>query len=201
MQVYTHTLTHAHTHTLSLSLSLSLSLKHHRKRLRELCSGELVWRSQANLQLAQCHLDHLLTHRREGEREEEGRTENYCAPLEGDGVIHEGRIPTYLPVIPGSSQGARGTENQDSQSHDKTPGSPSPPLRELAEMMSCLQRAVVLASRGRQWIQLQNAFRGLWNAIHTLLASVAGQGDASYTDSGMDSEFCCGKSHNILTYS
>ena len=42
-------------------------------------------------------------------------------------------------------------------------------INDLQVIMSHLQRAVVLASRGRHWTLLQNAARALWNTINTLL--------------------------------
>ena len=42
-------------------------------------------------------------------------------------------------------------------------------VNDVQMIMSHLQRAVVLASRGRHWTLLQNAARTLWNTINTLL--------------------------------
>lgn len=42
-------------------------------------------------------------------------------------------------------------------------------ISEVQVIMRHLQRAVVLASRGRHWTLLQNTARALWNTIHTLI--------------------------------
>ena len=42
-------------------------------------------------------------------------------------------------------------------------------ISEVQLIMRHLQRAVVLASRGRHWTLLQNAARALWNTINSLV--------------------------------
>lgn len=64
---------------------------------------------------------------------------------------------------------------------------PRSPLQQLAEMMHYLQRAVVLAHRGGQWVLLQNACRALWNAVNSLVITLQGPRDVDSTckeDSG-----------------
>jgi len=43
------------------------------------------------------------------------------------------------------------------------------PQAEVCQLLSHLQRAVVLAHRGKNWTLLQNACRVLWNAITSLV--------------------------------
>ena len=76
-----------------------------------MCKDELPWRAQANIQLAQCYLDQLLSSLErgsEGEGEGGGGSEregSLLPPdklrLEGAGVIINGVIPTYPPATPG----------------------------------------------------------------------------------------------------
>jgi hypothetical protein len=42
-------------------------------------------------------------------------------------------------------------------------------ISEVQTIMRHLQRAMVLATRGKHWTLLQNAARALWNTINTLL--------------------------------
>ena len=132
-----------------------------------MCRDELVWRSQANLLLSQCHLEQLLKTISAGQEKAKPMSSQSLRA----GVVTEGDIPTYTPITPGYS----GTQNQDPHTREKfarPPTSPLPgsPLGMVAELMRCLQRALVLAQRGRMWVLLQNICRSLWNSIHCLLA-------------------------------
>ena len=144
-----------------------------------MCSDELVWRAQANLLLTQCLLNQLLKKFRaedeeEEEEEEEGRGVQTVSHSLRAGLIMEGDIPTYPPVTPGYSVTLGGTKPDpltgEKFTRPPNPGLPRCPLEVVRELMRCLQRAVVLAGRGRQWLVLQNSCRCLWNAIHCLLS-------------------------------
>ena len=165
-----------------------------RKRIREVSSDELPWRAQANLYLAQCYLDQLLNHlqrRRGGTGEGVGRGRGEDEwQLEGADTLINRVIPTYPPVTPGYNLERRErleAINVTPQIHVKTEKIPQPtssPLQQLAETMCCLQRAVVLAGRGRLWVLLQNTCRELWNVINCLVTSLHCLG--SEVDSGCE---------------
>ena len=55
------------------------------------------------------------------------------------------------------------------------------PQAEVCQLLSHLQRAVVLAHRGKNWTLLQNACRVLWNAI-TSLVNASGRVDGGERD-------------------
>ena len=126
---------------------------HHRKRVREVSSDELVWRAQSNLILSQCHLHQLL--KTLGAVGGENHAPDHT-PRSTPGVTITGGIPTYPPVTPGCPRDHSGCGNLGKS--------------QLEEMMRCLQRAVVLAQRGRLWVLLQNTCRCLWNSLHCLLS-------------------------------
>ena len=166
-------------HTSSSPFLLHLSrFSARRKRVREVCSDEVVWRAQANLLLAQCLLNQLLKKfRAEDEKEEEeveGRGVQTVSHSLRAGLIMEGDIPTYPPVTPGYSVTLGGTKPDpltgEKFTRPPSPGLPRCPLEVLRELTRCLQRAVVLAGRGRQWLVLQNSCRCLWNTIHCLVS-------------------------------
>ena len=147
-------------------------------------ADELPWRAQANIYLAQCHLDQLLSHlqRRGGGREEEavegGGDDSSTVLLEGADSMINRIIPTYSPVTPGYNL----DKNEKSETRNPTPQiriklekisqPPSSLLQRLEEMMCCLQRAMELSRRGRLWVLLQNACRELWNVIDCLVTSL-----------------------------
>lgn len=143
----------------------------YRKRIREIASDELPWRSQANIYLTQCHLHQLL-------KIEEDRGSHRMSSLGGAGggmIDRADIVPTYPPVTPGYNITHRDRDNniQDgSLGGLNSPQTPQSSLGKLTELMCCIQRAVVLAQRGRLWVLVQNACRCLWNAINALVSSL-----------------------------
>ena len=110
---------------LSLPLPFPPFLSSFRKRLREVCSEELPWRSQANLLLATCCLDRLLgkpSHGGSGGGSEGGSGEGSGGGRGGEneakpsvqpnrlrfdtaGVIINGVIPVHPDALPGQKVG------------------------------------------------------------------------------------------------